>query len=224
MLRILSLLKSLYLNIKILPIKDALKLPIIISWNTKLIGVKKGSIKFEGEIKRRGILKIGLGGSNSVCENKNSFLQIDDGGSLIISKEALYKGEIYFSKGSSIRISSNAKLKIGSNFYANKNCLIFCNKNISIGNDVLLGWNVNIRDSDGHFIISDDLLKENTKDIMISNHVWIASYVDILKGALIKENSVVACRSLITSTFKDANVLIGGVPGKVLKNNINWKL
>ncbi|HEY9752233.1 MAG TPA: hypothetical protein V6C46_04750, partial [Coleofasciculaceae cyanobacterium] len=52
--------------------------------------------------------------------------------------------------------------------------------------------------------------------------VWIASHVSILKGVSIPDNSIVATRSVVTKSFNMQNTLIGGVPAKVLKNNINW--
>ena len=39
-------------------------------------------------------------------------------------------------------------LEIGDNFFCNKNCTISCNDKITIGDNVLFGWNVEVLDSD----------------------------------------------------------------------------
>lgn len=216
--KFLSILKSIYLNFKVFNYKTAIKLPILVSYNTKLVGIKRNSITVNNSIGLGGI-RIGFGGVDLVQESKKSLLRIDDGGKII------FNGTAQFSEGASIRIGAKGILSIGNNFAANKKCSLICDGNMKIGNDALLGWKVNIRDSDGH-IIYDDITKIKNpiqKNIIIGNHVWIASYVDILKGTEIKDNSVIAYRSCVLSKFDKSNCIIGGYPAKVLRENINWE-
>lgn len=49
-----------------------------------------------------------------------------------------------------IRVARNGSLNIGKNFVVNKNSSISCCGNITIGEEVLLGWKVNIKNSDWH--------------------------------------------------------------------------
>ena len=65
--------------------------------------------------------------------------------------------------------------------------------------------------------------KINKKEITIKNNVWIGSYVDILKGVLISENSIVATRSCVTKKFDTTNILIGGYPAKIIEEDVSWK-
>lgn len=216
--KFLSFLKSIYLNFKVFTYKTAIKLPILVSYNTKLVGIKKDSIVIDNSIGFGGI-RIGFGGIDVVQGSKTSLLRIDSGGKVIFS------GTAQFSEGASIRIGPNGRLNIGNNFAANKKCSLLCDGNMKIGNDVLLGWEVNIRDSDGH-IVYDNITKIKNpiqKNITIGNHVWIASYVDILKGTEIKDNSVIAYRSCVLSKFDKYNCIIGGYPAKILRENINWE-
>lgn len=216
--KLLSIFKSIYLNFRIFNYKTAIKLPILVSYNTKLVGLKKDSIVVDNSIGFGGI-RIGFGGIDIVQENRESLLRIDNGGRVV------FNGRAQFSEGISIRIGPNGILNIGDNFATNKKCSLICDGNMKIGDDVLLGWRVNIRDSDGH-IIYDDITKIKNpiqKNVIIGNHVWIASYVDILKGTEIKDNSVIAYRSCVLSKFDKSNCIIGGYPAKVLRENINWE-
>lgn len=216
--KLLSIIKSIYLNFRIFNYKTAIKLPILVSYNTKLVGIKRNSITVDNSMRFGGI-RIGFGGVDIVQENKKSLLRIDDGGKII------FNGRAQLSEGISIRIGHNGVLNIGNNFATNKKCSLVCDGDMKIGNDVLLGWKVNIRDSDGH-VIYDNITKIKNpiqKNITIGNHVWIASYVDILKGTEIKDNSVIAYRSCVLSKFDKSNCLIGGYPAKILRENINWE-
>lgn len=141
---------------------------------------------------------------------------------MIHGGKIVFYGDATFSQGSSIRVE-NSWLEVGDNFYCNKNCFFSCSEGITIGKDVLLGWNVNIRDSDGHTMIYDNQEQKNTNSVHIGNHVWLASYADILKGVSIGSDSVVAYNSCVTKPFEESNVLIGGYPAKIIKHNVNWK-
>ena len=56
--KILSLLKSVYVNIRLCSIKDAIKLPILVKWNCRLISLKGRVVFVNGS--SFGLLKIGF--------------------------------------------------------------------------------------------------------------------------------------------------------------------
>ena len=60
-------------------------------------------------------------------------------------------------------------------------------------------------------------------DIIIGNHVWIGAHSTILKGSNIKNGSIIAIKSLVSSYFENENIIIGGIPAKELKRNIYWE-
>lgn len=97
-------------------------------------------------------------------------------------------------------------------------------ENISIGKDCLFSWGIKIRSSDGHTIIDGEtgLVSNLPSDILIEDHVWVSENVSILKGSKILRNSVVSHSAVVTKKFEENSVIIGGVPAKVLKRNINW--
>ena len=94
---------------------------------------------------------------------------------------------------------------------------------ITFGEDVLLGWNINVRDSDGHVIYKDGIQKESLKPVSIGDHVWIASFVDILKGVVIPDGCVIGYRSCLTGLYTSKNSLIAGYPAREIQGNIEWK-
>lgn len=98
------------------------------------------------------------------------------------------------------------------------------NSKITIGKDCLFAYDIDLRTGDSHSIV-DSITYERinfAQNISIGNHVWIASHVSVLKGVHISDNSVVATRAVVTKSFVENNILIGGIPAKKIKNNINW--
>lgn len=83
---------------------------------------------------------------------------------------------------------------------------------------------IDLRTGDSHSII--DIVANKrinyAQNIEIGNHVWVASHVSILKGVNILSNSIVATRSVVTKKFYKENILIGGIPANIIKENITW--
>jgi maltose O-acetyltransferase len=113
----------------------------------------------------------------------------------------------------------------GSKISIGKNCQI-CNRftaisegeGIEIGDNVLVGSSVTVLDSDFHEIDPSRRIDGNPKTgkVVIGDNAWIGERVMILKGSTIGKNSVVAAGSVVSGEFP-ANVVIGGVPARVIR-------
>lgn len=119
-------------------------------------------------------------------------------------------------------MSSNATLTIGKNG-GFSGVSIVCASKISIGENVGMGVNVNIWDTDFHSIQHTIRSKQTniaqalSKEIQIGNNVWIGANSTILKGSELGNNTVVSTFSLVNKIFA-SNLLIGGVPARKLKD------
>ena len=146
----------------------------------------------------------------------------------ILGKESklVLQGSMNIFTGLHVAINSGATLELGSG-YINSNVTIDCFEKISIGNDVAIAKGVTIRDSDNHQVIDNNNKSKNKtplehSPITIGDHVWIGANATILSGVNIGENAVVAAGSVVTQDVP-ANTLVGGVPAKTLKQDINWR-
>lgn len=131
----------------------------------------------------------------------------------------IVKGNFKIYSGSRVYINEGASLILGSG-YINNNLNLSCFERIEIGHNVAISENVCIRDSDNHDILSSEHKK--TQPIKIENHVWIGMNVTILKGVTIGDGCIIAAGAIVNKDVP-GKCLAGGVPAKILKNNIEWK-
>lgn len=99
------------------------------------------------------------------------------------------------------------------------------NSKINIGKDCMFAYDIDVRTGDSHSMI-DSTTNERlnyAQDVCIGNHVWVAAHVSILKGVEIKDNCIISTRAVVTKSFEEENLLIGGIPARKIKENVNWK-
>lgn len=210
--------KTIYFNFKVLSFKEAVKLPFWISADTVLRNIKRNNIKINGQIKRY-MIRVGVDSGDTLQPPKKTVIDIGTNSCVC------FGDNVEMATGTVIRLRGNSKMIIGDNFFCNQNCTFVARESIEIGNDVLIGWNVTIRDSDGgnHYIIKNNQKKENCKKIKIHNHVRICANVSIMKGVEIFDDCVVAYNSCVLKTVGKERNLIGGYPAKLLEEDIMWQ-
>lgn len=212
---LLDLPKTIWINYKIFEFKQALRLPVLISRKVKVAGIYKGAIILPDDARTFSI-KIGIEGTDGVAHDQN--------GCLVLGKESkmIFKGKASISRG--ILIRSSGKIVFGKDFYSNCNLSLVCAKNISFGNQCILGWNIHIRDCDGHPVLQNGERINLNESVSIGNHVWIGQDVKILKGTEIPSDSVIAMNSCVMKKFDKENSVIGGYPAKIIKQDISWEV
>lgn len=96
---------------------------------------------------------------------------------------------------------------------------------ISIGERCLFASDIIVRTGDSHSIVEmDSGIRTNYScDCIVGNHCWIGNRTTINKGVLISDDSIVASNSVVTKQFKEKNVVIAGIPAKVIKRGITWE-
>lgn len=212
---LISLPKTIYVNLRIFNFSMGIKLPLFVSYNTRIGNFYKGCI----EIKNPTTAKVRFGitdGTLGITPNK---------GLIHISKKGkiIFNGKANLAKGAVVRVDSG-NLEIGDNFTCNSNMFISCSSGIIVGDNNLWGWETKIRDSDGHQIkdlITNDYLQGH-KTVEIGSDVWIGAHVDILKGCAIKDGCIVGYGSLVSKAFEKENCIIAGTPAKIIKENVMW--
>lgn len=104
-----------------------------------------------------------------------------------------------------------ARIEIGNNC-GFSGVSIVCWNSVKIGNNVMVGANTCIGDTDDH----PERLGTEPAPVEIKDNVFIGMHCLILKGVTIGENSIIGAGSVVTKDIP-ANCVAAGVPCKVIK-------
>lgn len=105
---------------------------------------------------------------------------------------------------------------LGKRFFANHNCTILDAAKVTIGDEVLLGPNVQIL-TNNHPLAPQERIKgaQQAKPITIGNHVWIGGGAIILPGVSIGDGAVVAAGSVVKEDVPERHLVAGNPAQKV---------
>lgn len=105
----------------------------------------------------------------------------------------------------------------GKNVFFNFNCCILDVNIVRIGNDVLVGPNVQIYTATHPLdAATRKSWLEFAKPIRIGNDVWIGGHAVICPGVTIGDGAVIAAGAVVTKDVAE-NVVVGGNPARVIK-------
>ena len=137
-----------------------------------------------------------IGGGATIVSNTQFWLQ-DDASSIIIGENfTIESGHIASTEG----------------------------QNITIGNDCMFSNDIEIRNGDSHSIVDKDTNKRvnYAQSVIIGNHVWLTAHTRVLKGSQIPHSCIIANSCVVSGKLENSNALYGGIPAKLLKENIDW--
>jgi acetyltransferase-like isoleucine patch superfamily enzyme len=212
----ISVIKTIYFNLKYLPFKQAIKLPVLISKKVYL-KTSKGIIEINHSI-TFGMIKIGFGDVGIFDEKRSRTIWQ-------IYGKVIFYGTANIGHGSKISVAKSGVLSLGNNFRITAESSIVVHLKIDFGSDCLLSWDTLVMDTDLHKIKNEFNIQVNCPSpINIGNSVWIGCRNLILKGAIIPDNSIIGANTLVNKELKHKNSIYVGNPVVRVKENVNWEL
>lgn len=110
-------------------------------------------------------------------------------------------------------------IEVGDFFFANYGCVILDCAPVRIGDYCLIGPQVGIYTAIHPMDpMERSTLYETAAPVTIGDHCWIGGHATINPGVTLGNNVVVASGAVVTRSFGD-NVVIGGVPARVIREN-----
>ena len=211
-------LSSIYLNFKMLPFRQAIKLPLDIYYHVRFDNLN-GKIELNASKVYRGMVKFGAQGSD-MFQRKGCILAIE--GTLQL------KGSCVFGCSNTIKIRKDATVTVGDGSVFGAENLIYCEKSMDFGDNFLSSWKCQFMDADTHNI-ADIKTQQSTisvKPMLIGKHCWIGNHVIVNKGVVLPNNTIVASRSLVNKDFtcEGEYCVLAGIPAKVIQRNKKWTI
>lgn len=172
--------------------------------------LRKNGVKFAANIVSRGVpyVKVYKGGNITIGDN---FKMNNNFAANIIGRQQKC---IYISKGNLV-IKDNVGVSSAA---------IICHNAITIGNNVLIGGNTVIYDTDFHSLDFNDrnavpevVANVKTAPVTINDNVFIGAHSIILKGVTIGKNSIVGAGSVVARNIPE-NEIWAGNPAKKIKD------
>lgn len=124
-----------------------------------------------------------------------------------------------------VKIMSPQKVEIGHNVLLNQETKIGAQNGVTIGNYVLISYNVNLVSADHSFQNpSFPILKQGLYGgpIKIEDDVFIGANAVVLPGVKIGRGAIVGANAVVTKNVEPYTI-VGGVPAKFIKYRFNKK-
>lgn len=207
-----SLHKTLFFNLKYLPLKQAIKLPILL-YKPKFIKCK-GKIIIDSNTVSTGMIKLGF---NRAHAYPHSGITFENNGGTIV-----FKGNALIGNNSSLCIGPNGEVAFGNNFNATTTFKLVCWYKIDFDSNVRFGWDNMILDTNFHRLkmMNGGWANKGYGSIHIGHDNWIASKCIILANTETQPYTVVATNSLLQKKYDISYILLGGSPAKIIKEGV----
>jgi acetyltransferase-like isoleucine patch superfamily enzyme len=115
-------------------------------------------------------------------------------------------GNCNFYPGVRLECSPGARIAIGNGTYLNRNVEIVAHREVCIGRDCKIAWDVVIMDTDQHAIGDAPPV---AKPVQIGDKVWIGCRAIVLKGVTIGDGAVIGAGAIVTKDVPPGAVVVG---------------
>ena len=197
---------TLFFNLRCFDLRTALKCPVSIYNHVDVIRINK--VIIDAPSVSRGMIRIG---NWPLKAHNNTKLHLS--GTIIFHGQAEIWGGCILEGGGILELGDNTRLA--------ESCKVMCAKHIKIGDNVAVGYETTIMDTDYHFVLDTQThtVHPNTAEVLIGDGTWISSTCKIMKGTILPPNSVVSGGSLVNHDFssEDPCQVYVGTPAKPVK-------
>lgn len=203
-----NLVKTLWFNWKMLPAREAWRLPVWFYGRTEFRSLK-GRVTIDAPV-HGGMIKVGV---NDCYVDTHIPLTI-----WTINGTVHFLGKALFLRGSYLLVSKTGTLTIGGNHRVKfaSDLKLFCFDSITIGDCARIAWGCQIMDTSFHYMefVDTGEVPSLTKPILVGDRVWVGNGSTISKGAAIPSDTIVAAGSLVNKDFTalEPYCLLAGVP------------
>lgn len=123
--------------------------------------------------------------------------------------------------GADVEVFSNATLTFKGHGGSNIGLTLICGDRIEVGDCVMIGRNVTIRDNNGAHYINRQGYR-NSKPVIIGDKAWLCESCIIMNGVHIGDGAIVGAKAFVVRNVP-AHTMVSGHPAEVVDENVLWK-
>ena len=205
--------KTIYFNFKKFPFSVARKLPVFFYGKVTFTNIS-------GKIQINHPIKTGMIGFGKPYEKFNAYKKMAE---LDIEGKIVFNGYFQFGKDCQIFVAKDALLSLGNMASVGSEGKVICTTQIILGDFARIGSESRLVDTNSHQMIDllDNSKFEVSESIEVGKFNYIASCVSIMPGSKTPNYCTVSIHSLLNKDYTalGENILIGGIPAKLLREN-----
>lgn len=122
----------------------------------------------------------------------------------IINRGHIEIGNCTLFPGVRLECLPGGRLTIGTGTYLNRRAEIVCEREVTIGRDCMIAWDVIIMDTDQHGVGDRP---SHPRPVRIGDRVWIGCRAVVLKGVTIGDGAVVAAGAIVTKDVAPGEIV-----------------
>lgn len=182
--------------------------------------------EFIGEMPRLTNSQINFNGKNNIliCEEDvhlwNSRIDFNMDNSVLYLSSNIHDYSI------NISLHKDNVCFIGkNNFFNGRTSLVLSEaKNIILGGECFISYNVVFRTSDGHCIYNSQSKDRMNyaKSIYVGDHVWLGQNAMIFKGSKIGSGAIIGAGSVVSNKTVESNTTYAGAPLRKIHDDTFW--
>lgn len=132
------------------------------------------------------------------------------------------KGWVILAPGAQVIVAEGGSVVLGEGHHSSVGSTIICRSSVTLGGDGGISWGTLVMDSNFHPVFRNEVPSSIDSPITIGRHVFVGARCVVLKGSTIGDGSIIAAGSVVSGEIPP-NVLAGGVPARVLQENVRWE-
>lgn len=206
---------TLYFNFKKFPFETAKKIPVFFYGKVKFTSIT-GKIQIDAPL-RKGM--IGFGQPYELNTLHKGTAEVNITGTLV------FKGHVQFGKDCFVIVRKDAYCELGHLSSLGSGGKLICAEKIVLGDYARLGSECQVIDTNFHqmFDTKTGEVYKMTSPIQIGSYNFVSNRVTFMKGAKTPDYCTIASNSVCSKDYTSLgqNTLIGGVPSKLIRENIS---
>lgn len=207
-----SIIPSIIFNLRHLPFRQAIKLPILV-YKMKSLSAK-GKVIIDSENISTGMIQLGFPRAASFPNNGITWRN---------KGTVVFKGNCIIGNDCFVIVGKQGTLVFGEDFKANAGIKVVSECGITFGSHTRLGWGSIIMDTNFHplYDMEKKKYKRAFSPIVIGDYNWFGLQCYIMHGVQTPERAIFGARSVVTRGGQYESYCVhGGSPVRVLSRNV----